>query len=178
MRQVAPSGFSFHVFRVFRGPVSTKSLTQRRKDAKDLHDPKSSRWQSSDRLRYLCVLCAFACDLFLVSPLTEMNGKKMQGKKSSREDVRIDHFFAPHFFALPEPWLRLTAAPSSQRPLRFNSSVGSIIDCATHAFARRRTGTFSVLPFSVLSSRLVPAHGRAKVSAFKFCQADSAACPL
>jgi len=27
-----------------------------------------------------------------------MNGKKMQGKKkSSREEVRIDHFFAPHF---------------------------------------------------------------------------------
>jgi len=36
----------------------------------------------------------------------------MEGKKTSRSGRPHRSFFAPHFFAIPEHWLRLTAAPS------------------------------------------------------------------
>src|SRR5262249_4363178 len=41
----------------------------------------------------------------------------------------------------------LCSSLRSQRPLRFNSSVESIVDCTIHAFAGHRTGTFFCPPF-------------------------------
>src|SRR5262245_13279256 len=71
------------------------------------------------------------------------------GQKNLRDlDVRIDHFFAPDFFALPELWLRLTVAPSSlcfgllspATTLSFLRSIARHSRPAARLFRRRADG--------------------------------------
>jgi hypothetical protein len=86
------SGFSFRVLCVpWTSCKQTKSLTQRRKDAKDSDDPKSSRWQS--RAIVFVIFASFAPlreASFLASPITLRGLASVERKSSRAENILTD----------------------------------------------------------------------------------------